>query len=131
MATVSSVALDLPSGDPNITVGSSFTQAGIITKALHGGLDYDFAFQWDQGTGSWTNIGTSPSAGLYHSATNPLPNQIDEVQKTLTVFGGAAGSYNVRVQTTDNNDTGANDTSGTQAVTVNAVAGTRRIMVVA
>lgn len=131
MATVGSVALTQPSSDPNINVGGSFTQGGQITKADHGGLDYDHHWQWDQGTGSWVDIGTSSSAGLYHAATNPVVNQSDEVEKTLTIFGGAAGSYNVRVQTVDHNDGDNTDTSGTQAVTVNAApAGSRRIMVV-
>lgn len=131
MAVVGSVTQTAPSSDPNIDVGQSFAHEGNVTKSNHGGLDYDFYWQWDQGTGTWVDIGTSTSAGLYHAATNPLAAEKDEVTKSLTVFGGAAGSYNVRCRTIDNNDGGAEDLSGTQAVTVNAVAGGgRRIMVI-
>jgi hypothetical protein len=127
MATVSSVALTQPASDPNINEGGTFTHGGQITKALHGGLDYNMHWQWDQGTGTWTDI--TGSGGLSTADTNPQNNLGDEAEHTITVTGNTAGSYEVRIRTVDNNDGGAEDLSGTQTVTVNAAA-TRRVMVV-
>lgn len=128
MATVASVALTQPSSDPNINEAGTFTMGGQITKALHGGIDADMHFQWDQGTATWTDI--AGSGGLSTADTNPIASVGDEAEHTITVTGNTAGSYEVRVQTVDNNDGGALDTSGTQTVTVNAAAGGRRVMVV-
>lgn len=128
--TVTSVALDNPASDPNINVGGSFGMDGTATGTGNHLYDYDAHFQWDQGTGSWVDIGTSTSAGLYHAATNPITNITGTAISTLTVFGGAAGSYNVRIQTVDHNDGDSTDTSGTQAVTVNAAASRNRAMVI-
>jgi hypothetical protein len=130
MATVDSVTMTAPSSDPNINVGGSFAMEGNITKALHGALDYDFYWQWDQGIATWVDIGTDTGLGLYHAGTNPLTAQIDEATKSLTIFGGSAGTYSVRCRTVDHNDGDATDDSGTQTVTVSAATGTRRIALI-
>lgn len=127
MATVASVALTQPGADPDISEGQTFTIGGQITGALHGGLDYDMSFEWDQGIASWQAIPTS-GADLTIDA-QPAANQTVETEITATVTGVNAGSYDVRVQTTDHNDGETTDTSGTQAVTVSEATGHPRAMV--
>ena len=124
MATVASVALTQPSVDPEINETQTFTQGGQVTKATHGGLDFDMHFQWDQGTSTWTDL--TGSGGLSTADTNPALSLGDENEHTITVTGNTEGSYEVRVQTVDNNEDSALDTSGTQTVTVNPAAGGRR-----
>lgn len=119
MATVASVALTQPSSDPNINESQTFTMGGQVTSANHGGLSYDMHFQWDQGTASWQDIPSS-GAALTVSTANPITGITGANEYTITVTGNTAGSYNVRVQTVDNNDGFATDTSATQAVTVNS-----------
>lgn len=125
MATVSSVALTQPSSDPNINESDTFVMGGQITKATHGGIDADMHWQWDQGLGdSPANFVDIPTSGadLTTADTNPLAGVGDEAEHTITVTGVNAGSYFVRVETIDNNDSGASDVSASQAVTVNAAA---------
>lgn len=117
MAIIASVALTQPTSDPNVTEGNTFTIGGQITKSNHGGLDYNMYAQWDQGTGTWVDIPTT-GAALTVSASPIGANIIDEVEHTATVTGVTAGSYNVRIRTVDNNDTGAEDFSSSQGVTV-------------
>ena len=128
MATVASVTLDLPSSDPAIDEGLTFAMQGDVADALHGGMDYDMHWQYDQGTGTWIDIPSSGSE-LTTADTNPAASLVDEVEHTITVTGAGAGTYSVRVQTVDNNEGGATDTSGTQTVTVSAVASSRRVFI--
>tara|TARA_R110000772_G_scaffold83288_8_gene176135 strand:+ start:378 stop:767 length:390 start_codon:yes stop_codon:yes gene_type:complete len=128
MATVATVTLDLPSSDPNIDVGQTFAMQGDVADALHGGMDYDMKWQYDQGTATWIDI---PSSGSELSVpANPILNHGTKGVTSKTVTGEGAGTYDVRIQTIDNNDGSAVDTSGTQTVTVNAAAGgSRRVLV--
>lgn len=130
MATVSAVALTQPTSDPNIDETQTFTMGGQITKALHGGLDYDMHWQYDQdgllGLGlPWVDIPAS-SGGLTTADTNPQTSLGTEAEVTITVTGATAGSYNIRIHVVDNNDGGTTYDSSTQAVTVNAASGVRR-----
>ena len=131
--TVASVSLTQPSGDPAPVEGGSFTMGGQAVQAGNGpGPDYDMHFQWDQGTGTWTDIGAS--GNLKTSDTNPVTNVSDYTEQTITVDADEAGegTYNIRVKTVDHKDSEAEDLSGTQEVTVSDyVAPTRRVMVVA
>lgn len=94
--TLSSVALAAPTVDPNIsdggnfamTIDPTFTGSGVVTN-------YVLTWEWDQGTATWATIGTSSSAGLYHAGTNPLTTNTEN-NSTLTIYGGAAGTYNIR-----------------------------------
>ena len=122
MATVGSVALTQPSSDPNINEGQTFTQGGQITAATHGGIDFNMHWQWDQGIATWVDIPSS-GADLTTADTNPQNNLTDELEHTITVTGVNASTSNVRIRTIDNNDSSAEDLSGTQAVTVNEVSG--------
>lgn len=129
MATVASVTLTAPSSDPNIDEGQTFTMTGDVADASHGGMDYDMHWQYDQGTSTWIDIPASGSE-LTVPAPNPILNHIVKGTTSKTITGVGAGTYQVRIQTIDNNDGGATDTSGTQTVTVNAAAAGRRIFVV-
>lgn len=124
MATVVSVALTQPSSDPNINEAQNFTAGLQITKATHGGLDYDPTFQWDQGLGdSDANYIDIPTSGADLTIdAQPAPNQGVETEITATVTGVNEGNYFVRAKTIDNNDSSAVDVSAGQAVTVNAAA---------
>ena len=117
-STVASVALTQPSSDPNIDEAQTYTQGGQVTFASHGGADYDMHFQYDQGSGSWTDIPLS--GGLSTADTNPIVNITDAVEYTITVTGSTEDVYEVRIQTVDHGDSENVDTSGTQTVTVNA-----------
>lgn len=123
MATVASVALTQPASDPNIDETQTFVMGGQITKATHGGIDADMHWQFDQGLGdspaNYIDIPAS-AGGLTTADTNPLASVGDEAEHTITVTGVTAGSYFVRIETIDNNDSGASDVSASQAVTVNA-----------
>ena len=121
MATVASVALTQPSSDPNIDQGQTFTMGAQITSALHGGLDYDIHYQWDQGIATWVDIPSS-GADLTTADTNPEISASDSAEHTITITGVNASTSNVRIRTVDHNDGDNEDLSGTQAVTVNAVA---------
>jgi hypothetical protein len=96
-----------------------------ITKATHGGIDFNGHWQWDQGLGdspaNYTDITTT--GALTTADTNPQNNLGDENEHTITVTGVTAGSYFIRARTIDNNDGGAEDLSASQAVTVNAASG--------
>ncbi len=120
MATVGSVALTQPSGDPNINEGQTFTHGGQVTGATHGGADYNMHWQWDQGIATWVDIPAS-GADLTTADTNPQNNLTDELEHTITVTGVNASTSNVRIRTVDNNDSSAEDLSSSQAVTVNVV----------
>jgi len=123
--TVVSVALDNPASDPNIDVGQSFSMDGTATLTGNHSANYDAHHQWDQGTGTWVDIDTTSTKGLYHAGTNPETGITGTAISTLTIYGGAGGSYNVRIRTVDHEDGDNEDLSGTQAVTVNAAAGRR------
>ena len=129
MATVGSVDLTQPASDPNINEAATYAQEGDGTEAALGGLDYDMHFQYDQGTSTWIDIPSSGSE-LTTADTNPILGHSTKGTTSITVTGVGAGTYSVRIQTVDNNDGGALDTSGTQTVTVSAVSGTRRVMVI-
>ena len=119
--TVDSVSLTQPVSDPNIDEGLTFTMGGQATLVTHGGTDYDLHFQWDQGLGdAAANYVDIPASGaaLTTADTNPLLNQSDDVEKTITVTGNTAGDYFIRVRTVDHNDGEAEDISASQAVTV-------------
>ena len=121
--TVASVSLTQPVSDPNIDEGLTFTMGGQATTASHGGTDYDLHFQWDQGLGdAAANYVDIPASGaaLTTADTNPLLNQSDDVEKTITVTGNTAGNYFIRVRTVDHNDNppDTEDISTSQAVTV-------------
>lgn len=120
MATVDSVALTQPASDPDINEGQTFTMGGQVTLGLHGGSDYDMIFEWDQGTAVWVTIPVS--GGDLTCPDADLLNQSGDVEITVTVTGVNASTSNVRIRTVDNNDGGAEDLSGTQAVTVTASA---------
>ena len=129
MATVTGVTLDLPSGDPNINEGQTFAMQGDVGDALHGGMDYDMHWQYDQGTSTWIDIPASGSE-LTVPAPNPILNHGVKGTTSYTVTGVGAGVYEVRFHVVDNNDPPSTYTSGTQTVTVNAVGGgERRIFV--
>lgn len=119
--TVASVSLTQPVSDPNIGEGLTFTMGGQATLVTHGGTDYDLHFQWDQGlgdaAGNYVDIPAS-GAALTTADTNPLLNQSDDVEKTITVTGNTAGNYFIRVRTVDHNDGETEDISASQAVTV-------------
>ena len=125
MATVVSVTLTAPSSDPNINEGQTFAMTGDVADANHGGMDYDMHWQYDQGIGSWIDIPSSGSE-LTVPAPNPILNHGTKGTTSKTITGVGAGTYSVRIQTIDNNDGSAVDTSGTQTVTVNAATGRRR-----
>ena len=128
MATVAGVTLDLPSSDPNIDVGATFAMQGDVADVLHGAMDYDMHWQYDQGTSTWIDIPTSGSE-LSVPASNPILNHDVKGTTSKTITGEGAGVYDVRIRTVDHNDGDNEDLSGTQTVTVNAVGG-RRVMVV-
>lgn len=129
MATVSSVTLTAPSSDPNINEGQTFAMTGDVLDANHGSMDYNMHWQYDQGIGSWIDIPSSGSE-LTVPAPNPILNHTVKGVTSKTITGAGEGTYSVRIQTIDNNDGSAVDTSGTQTVTVNAAAaGSRRIIV--
>ena len=129
MATVAGVTLTQPASDPGIDESQTYTQEGDVADALHGGMDYDMHFQYDQGIASWIDIPSSGSE-LTTAATNPILNHSVKGTTAITVTGEGAGVYEVRVRTIDHNAGDGEDLSGTQTVTVNAAAGGRRVMTV-
>jgi hypothetical protein len=119
MATnIVGVTMPQPTSDPNIQTGGNFTMGGQISVAGGGSWaeSGDMYFEWDQGTSTWTTIGTS--GGLYHSATNPLLGLQTAVEQTITIYSDTAGSYQVRVKLIEDDLTEYTTTA--QTVTVNA-----------
>lgn len=127
MATVSSITISAPTSDPNITEGNNFTFEITVNDASHGAMDYDLHWQWDQGTATWQDIPSS--GGLSTADTNPILNHTVKGATSITVTGNTAGSYNIRGRTIDHNDGDAEDLTSSQAVTVNAATGRRRIII--
>ncbi len=126
MATIASISITQPSGDPNIDEGQTFTFGVTNVAAAHGGMDYDIFFQWDQGLGdSPANYVTIPvSGGDLTSPDADLLNQtVKDGEISVIVTGVNAGNYFIRGRTVDHNDTEAEDLTGTQAVTVNVSTG--------
>ena len=121
------VTMTAPGSDPGIDVGGNFPMTGVISTAGGGGWNEsgDMYFEWDQGTATWVTIGTSSAAGLYHSATNPILTLQTTNPQTLTVYGGAAGSFQVRVTLIEDDLTTYN--TAAIDVTVSAVAGTQLV----
>ena len=94
--TLSSVALVAPSGNIAINVGDNFAMT--IDPAFGGSgvvSNYTLTWEWDQGTATWATIGTTDSDGLYHAGTNPLTTNTEN-NSTLTIYAGAAGTFNIR-----------------------------------
>ena len=52
--------------------------------------------QWDQGTETWIDI--AESGGLYTEDANPITGLQTTDEQTITVYGGAEGTFNVRVK---------------------------------
>ncbi|MDH3375363.1 MAG: hypothetical protein OEQ39_00130 [Gammaproteobacteria bacterium] len=129
MATIASISITQPSGDPNINEAQTFTFGVTNVSGLHGGMNYNLFFQWDQGLGdSPSNYVTIPTSGALSCPDADLLNQIaKDLEVSVTITGNTAGSYFIRGRTIDNNDGGAEDLTGTQAVTVNAAAGTNEL----
>lgn len=120
---VDSIALDSPASDPNINETQTFTMDGTLTTSGSHAIDVNVHWEWDQGLGdSDANYADIPasSAALTIGGTNPENNYSNANLTAQTITGVTAGSYFVRIRTVDNNDSGAKDVSGTQAVTVNA-----------
>jgi hypothetical protein len=122
---VDSIALDAPASDPNIDETQTFNMDGTLTTSGSHAIDVNVHWEWDQGLGdsdaNYADIPTS-AAALTTGGTNPQNNFSNANLTAHTITGNTAGSYFVRIRTVDNNDSSAKDVSGTQAVTVNAVA---------
>ena len=99
MATnITGVNMTQPTVDPDISAGGNFPMGGQITTAGGGGWGEsgDMYFQWDQGTATWIDIGES--GGLYTEDTNPITGLQTTDEQTITVYGGSAGTFNVRIK---------------------------------
>lgn len=123
MATVDSISITQPSGDPNINEGNTFTFGVTNVSAAHGGMDYDLYFQWDQGLGdSPANYVTIPVSGgdLTCPDADLLNQTVKDGEISVTITGVNAGTYYIRGRTVDHNDGDAEDLTGTQVVTVNS-----------
>ena len=99
MATnITGVGITKPTEDPAMQVDGSFEMGGQIATAGGGGWGEsgDMYFQWDQGTATWIDIGES--GGLYTEDTNPITGLQTTDEQTITVYGGSAGTFNVRIK---------------------------------
>jgi len=125
--------MDNPASDPAINEAATFTMDGTASlSGTHEG-DYDAHHQWDQGLGdsdgNYTDL--TGSGNLSTASTNPEVNIAGTSIASITVTGNTAGTYFVRIQTVDHEDSDNTDTSATQEVTVSAVGGAgRRIIMV-
>ena len=99
MATnITGVSITKPTEDPDMQVDGSFEMGSQIATAGGGGWNEsgDMYFQWDQGTATWVDIGES--GGLYTEDTNPITGLQTTTEQTITVYGGSAGTFNVRIK---------------------------------
>ena len=99
MATnITGVIITKPTEDPAIQVDDSFEMGGQIATSGGGGWGEsgDMYFQWDQGTATWVDIGEG--GGLYTEDTNPITGLQTTTEQTITVYGGSAGTFNVRIK---------------------------------
>lgn len=95
---LSTLVLDAPTSTVNIEVGQSFTMTISGTFSGSGGINaYNLQFQWDQGIASYEAIPSS--GGLYSADTTSYTGTTDDIgvtPKTITVYGGTPGTYNIR-----------------------------------
>ena len=118
MATnITGVTITKPTEDPDIQVGGNFEIGSQIATAGGGGWaeSGDMYFQWDQGTATWIDIGES--GGLYTEDTNPITGLQTTDEQTITVYGGSAGTFNVRIKLIEDDST--EHLSSSVEVTVN------------
>lgn len=101
MATnITGVSITRPLTDPNIDPSGDFIIGGQITPSGGGAWaeSGDMYAEWDQGTGSWTTIGSSGALNVA-AQTNPVTGLQDANEHTWTVYNdGTEGTFQVRIK---------------------------------